>query len=121
MILKITDNPKELGINVYTLSLFDFGQKAYHPFIATQSWDRVEIDLTDDTPRGYIKQLIRNTVVIPKFDKDNVTPKVMQLLCEVVPDSAPKLRATYMRDKKSFYNLVGELSAQYGWLEFKDE
>lgn len=115
MILKVTDSQLEFGINVYKLSLFNFGQKEYHPFIATQKWDRVEIDLTDDTPRGYIKQLIQNTVVVPKFDIDNVTPRVMQLLCEVTPDNAAKLRATYLKDKIAFKELVNELSKQYGW------
>ena len=39
----------------------------------------------------------------------------MQLLCEIVPDSAGELRASFLKDKTKFYVIVKELSERYGW------
>ncbi|MCI9050730.1 MAG: hypothetical protein HFI05_02210 [Lachnospiraceae bacterium] len=115
MILKITDSNEDYSMNIYKLSLFEFGQKEYHPFIATQKWDIVEIDLNENTPRGIIRQLVKNVIVRPIFDKTNITVRVMQLLCEIVPDSAGELRASFLKDKTKFYVIVKELSERYGW------
>lgn len=115
MILKVTDNNVDYGMNIYKMSLFDFGQKEYHPFIATQEWEKIEIDLNENTPRGIIRQLIKNMTVIPIFDKSNISVRVMQLLCEIVPDSAGELRASFLKDKPKFYKLVKDLSKRYLW------
>lgn len=115
MILKVTNSQEEFGINTYKLSLFDFSQKEYHPFIATQEWDRVEIDLNEDTPKGIIRQLTQNIRVVPIFDKENITVKVMQLLCELLPDYSANLRSLYLKNKEGFNDFINEICISNGW------
>lgn len=109
MDLRITNSSKDYGMQAYKISLYDFGCKEYHPFIITNKWDRIFIDLCDETPKGIIRQLLQLSVVKPIFDRSNITAKVMQLLCECFPDEAPKLRAAYIKDKEAFNNLINEI------------
>ena len=121
MVLRITNNDKEYDNRFYyKLSLFDFSQKEYHPFIATQTWDRVDIDLCDETPGGIIGQLVSNTRVVPIFDVVNVSPKVLSILCEIVPRDRAKLRALYKSDREAFYKLLQDLVSQYRWTDSEE-
>lgn len=109
MDIRVTDNNIDYGIGTYKISLEDFGCKELHPFIITNKWDKVYIDLNDNTPRGIIRQLVPLASIRPVFDKNNITSRVMQLLCEIYPDEASKLRAFYIKDKKAFRELVEKL------------
>ena len=81
MDLRITNSSKDYGMQVYKISLYDFGCKEYHPFIITNKWDRIFIDLCDETPKGIIRQLLQLSVVKPIFDRSNISAKVMQPFC----------------------------------------
>lgn len=116
MILRITDSTEDFGISTYVVSLKNFARKEYHPMIAATKWDRVYIECTDETPRGIIRQLIDTVKVIPVYDKDNVTPKVLTLLCEIAPDYNVQLRSTYMSGKQEFRKLLDSLE-EFKWRE----
>lgn len=109
MVLRITDSEEDFGITSYKVSLAAFAMKEYHPMIATTQWDRVYIDCNEKTPRGIIKQLIDTTKVIPVFDKSNVTPRVLQLLCEVAPDQTAALKSAYMKGAEAFNAVISDL------------
>ena len=115
MILKITNSEEIYGLDVYKISLKNFGLKQFHPYIASQHWDLVEVDLCEETPRGYLKQLLPTTRIVPIFNKDDVTVRVMQLLCEIAPDFAAKLRVSYIKDKTEFNKLLDEVAEFYKW------
>lgn len=115
MKLKVTDNSGVACKDVYYMSLSDFGSRACHPFIATTDWSVIEVDLTEETPVGIIRQVMQNKVVIPIFDEGNITMRVVQLLCEIVPDSAGTLRVLSLRDRSGLCSYVSELKEAYGW------
>lgn len=116
MVLRITNSTADFGITEQIVTLENFANKVYHPMIAATTWDKVYIDVTDETPRGYIMQLIKRSRVIPVFNKEEVTPRMLQVLCEILPDEAARLRATYMKDKWDFRKLIDELFEEY-WRE----
>lgn len=113
MVLRITDSKEDFGIATYKIPLDAFGRKEYHPLLAAKIWDKVYIDLNDNTPRGYIKQLVRRTQVIPVFDDNNVTPRVMSLLCEVCPDDTSRIRVAFMNGPEQMNKLVAELKERW--------
>lgn len=116
MRLKITEKKENLEEpDVYLLTFQEFRMKEYQPFLATQSWERVDIDLTEETPRGLIRQLVKSNCIIPHFDKENITRNVMFLLCEIAVDDAARLRSLYSKDKKLFKEAVEEISIKYHW------
>lgn len=115
MILRITNRTDELtSLDTYTLTLYDFKNREFHPFIATNPWEKVVIDLCEETPSGYIRQLLRLTRVIPVFDWDNVTPKVFNLLCEIYRQEYVQLRKVYS-DKVALREYIEGMSVRYGW------
>lgn len=116
MKLVIVDGEEDVDeLGVFTMRMDEFAMKECQPFIATQKWDEVRIDLTEKTPLGIIRQVIRSHKVIPRFDKENITLRVMKLLCEVCVDESAKLRALYASDIDSFYTFVQELGDRRGW------
>lgn len=122
MKLEITANDtKQEKLGVYVLNLKEFKMKEYHPFLATQRWERVDIDLTDETPRGLIRQLIKSNQIVPHFDKENITRNIMYLLCEIAVDDTAKLRSYYSKDKQLFKKALEEIIVKYNWEETKSE
>lgn len=116
MILVVTDIEKDYGPGVYRLSLDEFAMKAYHPFIAASTWDKVYIKLCEATPRGIIRQVVGLNEVIPIIaEEDMMRPRVLQLLCEVFPGMSGKLRSTYMECDGSYAELVKGLTEGYGY------
>lgn len=109
MILRITDSKEDFGITTYVISLENFGRKEYHPLLASRIWDCVYIDLNEDTPRGIIKQLVKRTKIIPIFDINNVTPRVMQVLCEICPDYTGQIRVAYSNNKEELTKLLMQI------------
>ncbi len=97
MVLWITDRDIPDSITNYKIDFRSFASKEYHPFIATTKWEAVNIDITDNTPRGIIKQLVSLAVINPIYDVDNLTMKKVQLLCEIYPDEAAKILYYYKK------------------------
>ena len=106
MILRITDSKEDFGDDTYVVSFNNFVSKEFHPMIACTEWSKIYIDCTDNTPRGIIRQLANRRVVIPIYDRENITPKVLQLLCEVAPDHVVKLRSSYMEGKEALAEVL---------------
>jgi len=116
MILRIVAGEKEIGeLGTHTLTLKEFGMKEYQPFLATEKWERVDIDLTEETPRGLIRQLVKSNHIVPHFDKENITMHIMYLLCEIAVDDAARLRSLYTRDMSAFKEALEEVSKKYGF------
>lgn len=113
MVLRITNSEEDFGITVHKISLANFAQKEYHPMLAVTKWDKVYIDLCEETPRGIIKQLLRKCQIIPVFDRENVTPRVLQLLCEIIPDESAKLRQSFMKGQDIFKACLDEMEVKY--------
>lgn len=119
MKLRVVTGEKEVfdDVDTYTLTTKELGEPCYYPFLATQEWEQADIDLTEETPRGVVRQLVSSTRVIPHFDKDNITPHVMYLLGEIAADDATQLRSLYLSDTQRFPGFVAELEKRYKWQE----
>lgn len=115
MRLVIADEVENREPNVYYLTTQQFAMKEYHPFLAVQEWERVDIQLSDAVPRGVIRQLIHSSFVVPHYDEDNITMTVMFLLCEVAEDDSAKLRSAYGRGIDNFKSVLKEVAVKYGW------
>lgn len=116
MILKIVADPNySSSLGEYSLTLQQFANKAYYPYIATEKWDKAYIEVTNETPHGVIKQLIDKCEVVPIIDITSVTLPMVQVLCELVPDSAVELRFLYSRDKEALRRRLSELADLYDW------
>lgn len=109
MDLIVTDDDIDYGANTYKLTLSEFAQREYHPYIASNTWQQIIIDLNENTPKGIIRQVVPIINVIPRFDKDNITVRVMQLLCEIYPDYSSKIRGYFMTDKKALRDLLDSI------------
>ena len=116
MVLRITNNVQDYDDTTHCITLSQFGQKSYHPYIASKVWDKVYIDCTDETPRGFIKQLLKRSKVIPVFDVKNLTQRSIQILCEIVPDQSAALRIAFTKRDGSLEKLLEELRHTY-WKE----
>lgn len=111
MKLVLRDNYTSEDLNEYVLPLDSLRDKAYHPYIATKEWDNVILEVSDETPRGIIKQMLpiaNITVIIDNWD--NLSVHQVQILCEVFPDSAAILKNTYVRDKSKMHELVSSIN-----------
>ena len=113
MILRITDSNEDFGDDTYKVSLENFSNKVYHPMIATTKWDVVYVDITDKTPRGILMQVIKNARVVPVMDKNTVSMKMVQVLCEILPDEAFRLRTVYRQGKWEFIKFLEQLEEEY--------
>lgn len=101
--------------DMYIISPVNFGTPAYHPYLATNKWEVVYVDITDAVPRGYFKQLIKaGSIVVPVFNGP-VTMKTVLLLCEIFPDDMAKLRVAFTKGKEEFDKVLNIMKEKYGW------
>ena len=114
MKLRITNSDAAPELGVYQITLEDLADKARHPFIATNKWDEVSIEISEDTPKGYLRQLVGMAIVKPVI-VGPVTARTMQILCEIYPDESSKLRATFMKGKDEFEALLEKLKKDLNW------
>lgn len=75
---------------------FDWLQsKAVHLFIASNIWDTLFVEVSDDIPSDtmkYIRLRCKNIkVVLP----ENITAQSVNVLCELYPDKSGSIRKAY--------------------------
>ena len=104
----------ELGDYVITTDQFKL--REYHPFLATQKWDKAVIELNDQFPLGLLSQLINAYRIIPMIKTQDISMRVMKLLCEVVPDRAVEMRSLYCKDKAEYMQLIKDIASKEGWM-----
>lgn len=114
MILYITDKEVD-DSNVQTLNVAKLAVKAYHPFIATTEWEMVKVDIQENTPKGILKQMTPFVKIVPVFNKDDVHPKELTLILELLGSEGLELYALYTKDKKLFQEKLNSICEQKGW------
>lgn len=114
MILRV-QNSAEQGLDTMCITPMQFSDKAYHMFIATNTFDKVVIELTDEIPTGYVSQLLTKHKVIPIVNE--VNEKTVVLLAEIYPDKASELRYAWMRNKNKLNEIIESLRENYHWEE----
>lgn len=107
MRLIIRDNYESEVLSDYVLSLGDFGDKAFHPYIAAQKWDLIVIQVSDKTPRGIIRQLLPIACISAYVENwSSISPHQIQILCEIFPDYAGRIKTTYATNKAGIQQLI---------------
>lgn len=110
MHLFITDSEEEVSIDTYKISLDNFANKEFHPYIASRSWETIRIEVSDNTPTNIIRQLLPLGTVKPVLeDRENISVKQMGILREIFPDSSAALYRNFISNKAEFYKLVNSL------------
>ena len=113
MVLKILRDKEENLTDVY-LTPEEFADPAYHPFIATNKFDKVIVELCSEIPTGYISQVVaKGNKVIPIVSE--VNDKTIALLCEIYPERRSEIRFTYMRKRNEFQSVLDKLAVDYNW------
>lgn len=111
MVLRITDSPEDFGFTDFKISLSEFGDKMFHPMIATTKWEKVYIDVNARTPRGFIYQLVRRgTKIVPNLTEgDSISMKALSVLFEIFPDNVASLQANYLKGAACLREYVNSL------------
>jgi len=110
MHLIITNSENDVSIDTYRISLDDFGNKEFHPYIATRKWESISVEVSDKTPTNIIRQILPLGVVKPIIaDVNNISAKQMNILREIFPDSSAALYRKFVSNKEEFYALVKSL------------
>ena len=109
MILRLTNKEVEPRMDTVVIKLSELTNRAIHPYIATTNWEKVYCDLSDDTPKGILKQVVYRHKVTPVFDTESENMCIMQLLCEIYPDNAARLRQSFITNKEEYRKIVTEL------------
>lgn len=116
MRLFITDKPEDGRLDCQFISIDNFTDLCYHPYIKSMKWESVIVDLDDRIPRSYIKQIVgTKTKVVPRVLRGSITPKGLLLLAEIYPDNMAEI---YSWTKLPFNEMVAkvyELAEKKHW------
>ena len=85
---------KEDNFNLGTSMLF---MKATHLFIASNYWDTVNIQLTDNIPEGSLRGIHLCGKEIKVQLPNSLTDKTIRLLTELLPEKAGLIRKSYLQ------------------------
>lgn len=101
----INANPDEKVIDYKMFNSLEF-----HPFIATNTWDKVIIKLKQGLMSGYIKQLLskNNVIEIILDNNTEIDYDLINKLIEVFPNKCTDIRRLYM-SKKDIIPLLKEV------------
>lgn len=115
MILRITnESADDMSLNQQVMSIAEFKDIHNHPWLVTSKFEAVVIDLVEDIPNGYLRNLLGVHFIVPKIIGP-VTIHTVRLLNELYPEQAAKLMFTFMRDKDKLDSLLKEMSDQFSW------
>lgn len=116
MILRVSNRiPRDsVNLNEVAMSIEEFADIRNHPYISTQRFDAVVVDLEKNIPVGYLSAVSKTTRVIPKIVTECNTD-VVRLLAELYPDKAAEIRFSYIRDKERLSSIITELKKSYDW------
>lgn len=113
MVLKITDSSKTYGLNICVMTLEEFSRKESHLYIATENWERIEVDICEKTPAGYLNQMSVKCPIVPVVLEIN--PKVLMRLCEMYPNDRAYLRSHYNKGLEAFETYLKNMDERYSW------
>lgn len=100
--------------NVKAIDYRTFNTLEIHPFIATNTWEQIEIVIGKGMISGYIKQVLtRCSIIVARIPKDLVIDfEIISRLMEIYPNSASELRGAYMK-KQSIKDILLREGAVY--------
>lgn len=85
--------------DTYALETVNLTFKATHLFIAGNTWDSIDLDVTDDINPEDVKYLTSICSNVHCNLPETVTQKTLSILCSIYPQLSGKLRLGYMLKK----------------------
>lgn len=98
---------KEFTDDVCRLATSMLKMKAVHLFIASHVWESITLELSDEIPECYLSCMNMCCANIKVKLPSEVTYKTLQLLCDLYPDRAGKLRKAFMT-QRPLGEVIGE-------------
>lgn len=115
MILRITnESANDVSLNQQVMSIAEFKDIHNHPWLVTSKFEAIVIDLVDDIPNGYLRNLLGVHFIVPKI-VGPINIHTVRLLNELYPEQSAKLMFTFMRDKDKLQPLLDDMNKQFGW------
>ncbi len=99
----------------YVMTTEQFAMKEYHPFLATQKWDRAFIEINNKLPMGLLSQLINAYRIVPILKSLDIDLRTMKLLCEILPEKAVEMRSLFYGNRDEYKRYITVLSQREGW------
>lgn len=98
MILMITKDIAEHEIDgdVYRVSIEYLAHKGTHLYIASQQWDELICELTEDIPLETLKYVRRKVNKLNVTFDDSHSKHIMLLLTELYPEKSGAIRKQFM-------------------------
>lgn len=112
-----TDIVDNTTLDTVIMPISEFCDLQAHPYLATAGFDYIVIDLDDKIPPGYLRCLIGKYRVIPRI-VNKVTTDTARQLAELYPESAAKVRFSFIRNKGDISDVLKELSEKFKWNEY---
>ena len=119
MILRITNaSVEDIALNQVVMTISEFADIHNHPWLATQSFDMVIVDLVEGIPQGYLKPLVGKFLTIPVI-KGELNPSKIRMLGELYPEESAALMFNFIRDKKALESLLKKMEEKYEWNKYQ--
>lgn len=89
---------KSFNENTSCLGTYMLSVTATHLYIASHSWESIELELDDSIPDNILgnMRLVCNPENIKVILPEDITDKTVRLLIDLYPDKAGVIRRTYM-------------------------
>lgn len=81
--------------NMY-LSVKSLDYKATHVYIASNFWDKIKIELSEEIPLNVLRYVARQAESVDTVLPEDSTEHIMKLMCEIYPERAGRIRKNYM-------------------------
>lgn len=117
MKLVISDKEVELTLGEVSMSISEFCSILNHPYIVSQDFDCIVVDLDSSIPSGYLSAMIGRTKVIPRINGD-ITTDIVRLVAELYPEHAAELRFAFIRNKEKLPEIINKLKDDFQWKDF---
>lgn len=98
MILQITNDSgnKTMDGRTYIISKDALHLNGVHLFIASNKWDELQVDLSDDMPLDVFKFMVGVCSKVSVTLPPTITDKTVKLLVELYPEKSGTIRKAYM-------------------------
>ena len=114
MKVRITNKPIDRDLSTDVLTIDEFNDIAFHPYLQSVQCDSVIIYLDPSLKRSYISQIFkRNFRIIPVIDKYPITNKEVLILMEMLPESSAEVMKAHREGTLQEY--MEKLSVLYNW------
>lgn len=114
MKVRITDKEIDRDLKTDVLTIDQFNDIAFHPYLQSINWEAVIIDISPRLTRSYVSQIFKkNLIMVPVIDKYPISNREVLVLMEMLPERAAELMKSQREGNLETY--MKQLSGLYKW------